>query len=192
MKIKWKGKLSETNTFPKNEIPLNAVPFLESHSKLEIYVMLVPIIIFIAGCFYIKFNFISETKINFLGYIIGFLLCIPFLTVHELLHVACFPPKATVEAFYTIWGVCLIPSMPLTKVRYICTLLLPALTLGIIPLLIWTFIPYYYITFNSILFILSAGCLTSAVGDLCKLIHVLKEMPKSSVAWVSGLKCYYY
>jgi hypothetical protein len=192
MKIKWKGKLNETNTFPENEIPINAVEFLGGQSKLEIFLMIVPIIIFIYGCVYIKSKFIGEYELNLLGYITGLLLCIPFLAVHEFLHAACFPQKSKIEIFYTNWGICIIPSTPLAKTRYICTLLLPAVTLGIIPLLIWTFIPYYYITFNSILFILSAGCLGSTVGDLCNLVHVIKEMPKGSVVMVSGLKCYYY
>ena len=148
MKIKWNGKLSQTNTYPLNEVPLNAVEFLDVQPKLSIVGMLVPIIIFIWGCFYIKTNFIGETKLNLTGYLTGFLLCIPFLAIHEFLHAICFPRGSSFQIYYNNWGICAAPSTPLTKSRYICALLLPAVVLGVIPLLAWIFIPYKYVTFN--------------------------------------------
>lgn len=94
-----------------DEIPLNAVEFMGGQSKLEIFLMLVPIIIFIYGCVYIKSNFLGEYELNLLG----------------------------------------------------------------------------YITFNSMLFILSARCIGSAVGNLCNLVHAIKEMTKGSVMMVLRL-----
>ncbi|MBU3157531.1 DUF3267 domain-containing protein (plasmid) [Clostridium estertheticum] len=192
MKVKWKGKLSEANTFPKNEIPLNAVQFLNNQRKSDIFVMLIPIIFFIVVCVYVKSNYIGKYNLNLVGYLTGFALAFPFISVHEFLHAVCFPPKCTVLVYYTNWGISLAPSSSIAKVRYICTLLLPAVILGVIPLLVWTFIPNYNITFNSILFILGSACLAIAVGDLCNLVHVIREMPKNSKMMVSGLNCYYY
>lgn len=192
MKVKWKGKLSETNTFPTTEIPSNAVQFLEPKSNLEYYIWVIPILIFVLGCVYIKANFISEFRLNMLGIGIGFLVILPCLIIHELLHVVCFPPNAKVEIFYSAAGMSVVTSTPIPKARYIFTLLLPALILGIIPLLIWFFIPVDYKTLNSAWFILSIGNLGGAVADFYNLVHVIKEMPKGSVMQVSGLKCYYY
>ncbi|MEQ8155176.1 MAG: DUF3267 domain-containing protein [Clostridiaceae bacterium] len=192
MKIKWKGKLSETNPFPTVEMPSNAVQFLEPKYKLESYIAVVPIIAFIAGCVYVRSHFIGEVKLNLPGYIIGFLLTVPFLTIHELLHAVCFPTNAVVEIFYTNSGLGAFTSTPIPKSRYIFTLLFPAIILGIIPLLTWVFVPYYSITLNSIWFILSAGNLGGTIVDFYNLVHAIKEMPKGSVLQVSGLNCYYY
>ncbi|MFL0198787.1 DUF3267 domain-containing protein [Clostridium sp. WILCCON 0269] len=192
MKVKWKGKLSETNTFPTTEIPPNAVEILNNQRKSDLFVMLIPIIIFIVVCIHVKSNYIGKYKLNLVGYLTGFILAFPFLAVHEFLHAMCFPPKSEVLVYYNNWGICLAPSSPISKIRYICTLLLPAIILGVIPLLVWTFIPIYNVTFNSMLFILGAACLGSSVGDLCNLVHVIREMPKNSVIMVSGLKCCYY
>jgi hypothetical protein len=192
MKIKWKGKLSETNTFPTSKIPSNALPFLESKSKLENYIAVVPIIIFVVVCVYIKSNFIAVVKLNLLGNVIGLLLTFPFLIIHELLHAICFPSNATVEIFYSASGLSVFPNAPISKSCYIFALLLPALILGIIPLLMWVFIPITNVTLYSIWFITSIGNLGGTTVDFYNLAHAIREMPKGSLLQLSGLKCYYY
>ncbi|WBW96027.1 DUF3267 domain-containing protein [Oceanirhabdus sp. W0125-5] len=192
MKLKWKGRLTESNTFPTTEVPSNSVQFLEPKSKLESYIAIVPILFFAIGCFYVKSNFLGELKLNLHGFIIGLLLTIPFLIIHELLHAVLFPPKSTVEIFYSTYGLSVVTCEPIPKLRYIFSLLLPALLLGVIPLLIWIFIPTNNATLNSLWFILCIGNLGSTTADLSNLFHALKEMPKGSVLQISGLKCYYY
>ena len=192
MKIEWKGKLSESNNLPETKVPLNAIQFLEPKSKMGSYIPVIPIIIFIVSCVYIKYNFIGAFKINLTGYIIGLIMTIPFLAIHEILHAICFISKTGVKIFYSAYGLSIIPNEPITKLRYIVTLLFPACIIGIIPLLLWVFIPINNTMFSSICFILSAGNLGGTTTDFYNLVQVIKKMPKKSVMQVSGLKCYYY
>ncbi len=192
MKMKWMGRLDEENTFPKSKIPLNAVQFLEPKWKFECYIPIIPIIIFILCCVYIKTNFIEEFTLNIIGIIIGFFLIIPFLIIHEFLHAICLPQESEVQFFYSSAGFSTVTTSPIPKLRYIVTLIFPSLVLGIIPLLIWFVIPVKYSILNSSWFILSIGNLGGAVVDFYNLFHAIKDMPRGSIIQISGFKCYYY
>lgn len=192
MKLKWKGKLSESNTFPKNYVPNNAIEFLNSNNKIEPYLSVIPIIILVIGSLYIKRNFVQEFNINIKGLIIGAVLLVPFIIIHEFLHALCFPKDCPTEIFYSPAGVSLIPCYAISKQRYITALLAPAIILGIIPLAIWTFIPFGNITINSIFFLVSIGNLGAASIDLYNLSQVIKKMPKNSYMITSEANCYYF
>ncbi|MGO5066242.1 DUF3267 domain-containing protein [Clostridium sporogenes] len=191
MKIKWKGRLSETNTLPTPKITPNSVQLLEPKYNLQYYIPIIPIIIFIVLCVYLKSKFVGDITLNSLGYIIGFLLIIPFSIIHELLHAVCLPSQATAEIFYSISGLSFVITTPIPKKRYIVILLFPALMTGIIPLIIWIFIPHKYVMLNSIWFILSSGNLATTVIDLYTLGQVIRQTPKGSVIQTCGYKCYY-
>lgn len=192
MILKWKGKLSENNTFPKNEVPKNAVRFLNPKFQMEPYLGAIPIIILIIACVLFKRNFIEEYTLNIKGYIIGFLLTIPFLIVHEFLHVICLPKEVIAEVFWSPAGISLIPCSPISKGRYAIMLIVPLIVIGLIPLLIWTFIPFNNITLSSIIFLLSAGNLGGTSIDLYNLYQVIKVMPKNSHMITSETNCYYF
>ncbi|WP_027626389.1 DUF3267 domain-containing protein [Clostridium lundense] len=192
MKIKWRGKLSKTNTFSPIKIPLNSVQLLDPKYKLQYYIPIIPILIFIVLCVYCKTGFMWKFTLNSVGYIIGFLLIIPFSIIHELLHASCLPSKGKAEIFYSVSGFCFVATTPTSRKRYILITLFPALMLGIIPLLIWIFIPYKYVMLNSIWFTLSSGNLASSVIDLYTLAQVINQTPKGSSIIQSGFECYYY
>lgn len=192
MTLSWKGKLSEKNTFPKNEVPTNAVRFLNPKYQIEPYLGAIPIFIIIIACIFFKRNFIEEYTLNIKGYIIGGLLTIPFLIVHEFLHAICFPKEGIAEVFWSPAGISLIPCSPISKRRYVIILIVPAIIIGLIPLLIWTFIPFNNITLSSILFILSCGNLGGTSIDLYNLYQVIKVLPKNSHMITSGTNCYYF
>lgn len=192
MTLKWKGKLSEKNTFPKNNIPINAVRFLNPKYQVEPYLGAIPIFILVIACILFKRNFIIEYTLNIKGFIIGLLLTIPFLILHEFLHAICFPKEGIVEVFWSPAGISLIPCIPISKRRYMITLIVPLIIIGLIPLLIWTFVPFNNITLSSIILILSSGNLGGASNDLYNLYQVIKVMPKNSYMITSGTNCYYF
>lgn len=192
MKLKWKGKLSETNSFPENYIPNNATQFLNSNSKIIPYIPVIYIFIIIFIAMYIKRNFIGQFNLDIKGWVIGLILTIPFLIIHEFLHAVCFPKECSAEVFYSPAGISIIPCVPISKLRYAITLAIPAITIGLIPLLAWVFIPFTNITVSSIIFIISIGNLGGTTNDLYNLSQVLKKMPKGSFMITSGTNCYYY
>ncbi|MBZ9685568.1 metalloprotease family protein [Clostridium estertheticum] len=192
MTLKWKGLLSETNHFPQNNVPKNATQFLNSKSKIKPYTPVIPILILVFIAVYLKRNFIGQFNLDIKGIVIGLILTIPFLIIHEFLHAVCFTKDCTAEMFYSPVGVSIIPCVPISKLRYAITLVVPAIIIGLIPLLIWTFIPFANTTLNSIIFILSIGNLGGTTNDLYNLSQVIKEMPKGSFMITSGINCYYY
>lgn len=192
MKLKWKGKLSETNSFPKNYVPKNATQFLNSKSKIMPYTPVIPIFILIFSAISIKRNFIEGFNLDLKGWAIGLILTIPFLIIHELLHAICLPKECNAELFYSPAGISLVPCVPISKLRYAIVLITPAIVIGLIPLFIWTFIPITNITVSSIIFVVSAGNLGGTTIDLYNLSQVLKKMPKGSFLITSGTNCYYY
>lgn len=192
MKLKWKGRLSETNTFPKNNIPTNAVRFLNSKSQIEPYLGVIPILILVIACIFFKRNFIEEYTLNIKGLIIGGLLTIPFLIVHEFLHAICFKKEGIAEIFWSPAGISIIPCSPMGKQRYAITLIVPSIVIGLIPLLFWTFVSFNNITLSTIIFILSIGNLGGTSNDLYNLYQLIKVMPKNSHMITSGTNCYYF
>ena len=139
-----------------------------------------------------KRNFIEEYTLNIKGLIIGGVLTIPFLIVHEFLHAICFPKEGIAEVFWSLAGISLIPCSPISKGRYIIILIVPAIIIGLIPLLIWTFVPFNNITLSSILFTLSCGNLGGTCIDLYNLYQVIKVLPKNSYMITSESNCYYF
>lgn len=192
MKFKWKGKLSESNQFPKNSVPANSVKFLNSKSNIEPYLGVIPILILVIGAIVFKRTFVSEYTLNINGIVIGGLLIIPFLIIHEFLHAICFPKESVAEIFWSSVGISFIPCNPISKKRYAITLLVPFIILGVLPLLIWSFIQFNNVTLSSIIFILSIGNLGGTSNDLYNLYQVIKKMPKNSYMITSGINCYYY
>lgn len=192
MILKWKGLLSETNRFPENDVPKDSIEFLNPSSKLAPYTPVIPILILIIVSIYLKRVLIGQFHLDIKGMIIGLILTIPFLIIHEFIHTAFFPRDCTAEIFYSPAGISIIPCTPILKSRYALILIAPALIIGLIPLLIWTFVPITNITLSSLVFILSIGNLGGTTNDFYNLSQVIKKMPKNSFMITSGTRCYYY
>jgi Protein of unknown function (DUF3267). len=192
MTLKWKGRLSEKNTFPKNNVPTNAVRFLNPKSQIEPYLGVIPILVLVIACIYFKRNFIIEFTLDIKGMIIGIILTMPFLIIHEFLHAICFPRDGVAEIFWSPAGISIIPCNPISKLRYTITLIVPAIIIGLIPLFIWTSVPFSNTTLSSIVFILSIGNLGGTSNDMYNLYQAIKVMPKNSYMITSKTNCYYF
>ncbi len=192
MTLKWKGRLSEKNTLPKNNVPTNAVRFLNPKSQIEPYLGIIPILVLVFACIYFKRNFIAEYTLDIKGILIGGILIIPFLIIHEFLHAICFPKDGVAEIFWAPAGISIIPCIPISKQKYTIALIVPAIIIGLIPLFIWTFIPFVNTTLSSTIFILSIGNLGGTSNDVYNLYQVIKVMPKNSFVISSETNCYYF
>ncbi|MDK7629721.1 DUF3267 domain-containing protein [Clostridium perfringens] len=124
--------------------------------------------------------------------LIGLIVSMAFLVVHELLHAMCFPREYTAEIFYSPAGLSIIHCAPISKTRYAIILVVPAVILGLLPLIIWTFIPFTNTTLSLILFIVSIGDLGGTSNDLYNFYQVIKVMPKNSFMITSKANCYFF
>lgn len=192
MNIIYKGKLTEKNKLPKNDIPKNSIQFLNPKSKIEPYLGVIPILLVIIVTVWFKRNFIMNFTLDIKGMFIGLLLTIPLLILHEFLHALCLPKHTPIEMFWSPAGIMLIPCKPISKLRYSITLIVPAIILGLIPLFIWTFIPFTNITLSSVLFLLSIANLGGCSIDVYNLFQVIRVMPKGSQMITSETNCYYF
>lgn len=192
MKIIWRGKLNKISTVSTVEIPKDSAEFLKPKRTFEYYIAVIPIAVFFLFCAYIKSHFIAKVRMNLLGEIIGLLLAILLISIHELLHAICFPPEAIVEIYYNKYGLGTMSNSPISKKRFIIISILPVFVLGFIPLILWTFIPIQNITLNSICCFSAAGSLGGGTVDLFSAVNTLINVPNGMMIKTIGSKAYYY
>lgn len=193
----YKGRLKKLDDLPKGELPDNAVTFKEPKNLVQVnllaLVFIIPALILIIGiCI---FSVIIGTRdtvpfINqwlFLGMILSFL----FIPVHELLHGICFEKNAVVEFYYSPLAFLTFSLSPVSKKRFIFMSLCPQLVLGWLPLILWAFIPFPESVGDTIyffgLFSAISGC-----GDDINVFNAIRQMPKGSIAQMSGVRTYWF
>lgn len=150
-----------------------------------IVAMLVPAAIFSA-----KYAVLGETPMVFslVGILIGCVLALP----HELIHGLCFPKGSQVKLYQMmrpsrIFVTC---AQPMSKARFVFLSLVPAIVLGLIPLLIWFFISPYSFWARTIFSIGFMSIITSG-RDYMHIIKVLGEAPPFARIVMSGARIYY-
>lgn len=102
------------------------------------------------------------------------------------------PNESVIEVFYNNYGVGIIPSKPISKNKYLISLILPFLVLGIVPTLTWAVTPITNITFHSIFCICAFANLSFCIVDLYSVFDSIFNIPKGSTIYFSGTKNYYY
>ncbi len=192
MKLVWKGKLTKDKGFPKPEIPKDAKVFLGDENSWYIYIIGIAILILGIVLLKFKLNYFEGLRMKRIGYLIGLALAFLFMAVHELIHGLSCPRGSTVNYYYSIYGITCYPLSPMTRNRYIFMAIVPAVILGLIPLVIWIFMPVKFVMTNSILFTFSLGSLGGSAADLYNILKTSIKVPKNSYIQASGTKVYWF
>ena len=200
VKLRYKGVCKDMTKLPIGELPENAIKFVEPESKeaLESAVLLymVPPIIVIGLALHI--GFLVHGRINItidinywwtLPIIIA--LSLVALVVHEILHAICFGKDSEVDLYVTSSLVFVHSLTPISKRRFISMCLLPNVVLGLIPLIVWTFVPMPAPA-GTILFFVAAVMLLSGCGDYMNSLNAYRQMPKGSMQQLSGMNSYWF
>ncbi len=188
MKIQWIGKYTGDN-LPAADIrdPSHELPEVTSKSA----VLLVPIILVLLAILTIKSRFLTgvilDRRFLLVGLICGFLL----FPIHELLHGVCFPKGSTVYLFYTAYGLGTTCLSPVPKSRFVFLNVFPSLILGVLPLIVFLFVPKELSVLSSILFGISFVNIGASYADYMNVIHLLK-VPRDAMIQISGEKIYWY
>lgn len=195
MTLKFKGFIKDCNTLEKSELPQNAVKFKEPENAVKLNLMAsvwcFPLLIIIL-IFEVTKNLLWDKNFSHsICNIYGVLICLLFIIIHELLHAICFPKNAQVNLYFTIWGAFVVSSYPITKIRFIILSLLPSIILGIIPLIVWVFIPKDNLL-TQILFSFGSLSLLMGCADMLNVFNAITQMPKGSVQQLSGFNSYWY
>ncbi len=141
MKIKWLRKYTGNN-LPTVEQKSDAktLPAVTTKS----IVMLLPILLLFVLCVYCKRRYLGGIAFSRIDWMIGLVIALVFFPVHELLHAFCFPAKSEVFMFYTMQGLGITCTTPITRNRFILVNLIPSTVLGLIPLILFMVIPHTY------------------------------------------------
>jgi len=192
MKLKWKGKLTEGNAFVYPDLPEDAKSFSDSKSSWKMLLLIIPVLAMAYVGIQIRLKYVDGIMFSKGALFFGVALAIPFLFIHELLHAICCPKGSIVNMYWSTAGISLIPTCPIKKQRYIIMALLPTLILGIIPFLLWLFIPAIDAILGSVIFAFSIGSLSMSIGDIFNVLIALKKMNHNSYLITSAMQIYIF
>ena len=187
MKIKWIGKFD--GNLPTAELPSTASPLGIATSKSALFA--VPLLAIAVLFLLVKINTMG-VRIDRTSFFIGIGIALIFTAAHELLHAVCFPSGHEVIMYYTSMGLGITSIAPLSKKRFLLINLLPMVKLGIVPLIVWLFLPKDCVVVNSILFAFSFFHLGASYGDLQNITNAIRNVPKNATIQISGDQIYWY
>lgn len=192
MKIAWKGFLNEHNLFIYSDLPADAKKLFSDKNAWAAYLLIIPVLIIAYIGIRLRLPYVTGFMFTKWAVLAGVAISLPFLVVHELIHAICCPKTSEIFLYVTSAGICLIPTCPLSKHRYIMMAMMPTVILGICPFLVWLFHPELNVQTGSILFGFSIGSLSMCIGDIYNVILAAAKMTSQSVLVTSGKDCYYF
>ena len=192
MKIAWKGFLNEHNLFIYPDLPMDAKKLISDGRAWVTYLLIIPVLIMAYAGIRLRLPYVTGSMFIKWAALVGVALSLPFLVVHEFIHAICCPKAAEIFLYVTSAGICLIPTCPLRKYRYIIMAMMPTVILGIAPFLVWLFHPGLNVQTGSVLFGFSVGSLSMCIGDMYNAILAAAKMTSESVLVTSGKDCFYF
>ena len=197
VKLVIKGAYRGEEQLPTAHLPENAVPYLEPDDPAALNRaacrFLLPCFLLAVVIVLLKLFSPSGFTFHIGGIFLGILLFFPLIPLHELLHAICFPRDAVVELYYSLKDmlVFVVSVAPISKRRFIWMSLFPNLLLGLVPLLIFLFLPLHSFA-GSLLFGLGLYGLSVGVGDYLNAWNTLRQVPKGAMTVLSGFHSYWY
>lgn len=192
MKLIWKGKLTEETAFQYPKLPENAVSLHNPKYEWTMYLLIVPVLALAYAAIQIRLPHIDGIMFSRPALLVGVVLALALLIVHEFIHAIFCPKAAIIYAYYSSAGISLVPTCKLGKARYLVVAAMPNLILGIVPLIIWTTCPQINATIGSIIFTIAIGSLAMGIGDIYNIILAIAKMPQKSSIVTSGMNCYFF
>ena len=196
-KIIWKGIIKSEDDFPTAKIPKNAIKIEteEDIKKMQLKALpfIIPSILICFICMFVK-TFIANQQVIHIGFLlIGVLVGLLLLIVHEFLHAIAFPKNATVyigimpKSFAAV----ALSASPVKRNRLIWISILPII-LGIIPLILFCIAPIHLKVFNGLMFGIAIMGMTSVYPDIYNIYHILKVVPRHASIQNNKNEMYYF
>jgi len=197
MNLEFKGFYKNVEQLPVADLPERAVKFKEPDSMLKLNLIaslfVIPVIILIILAIALKSYLFGEdiymVYFNLWAIILALLTIFP----HEVLHAICFPKDQKVQLWLmpAFLGAFVVSTAPISKRRFIFLSLLPNIVFGLLPLIIWIFLPIES-EFAASILTFSVLCLLFGVGDYLNVFNAIWQMPKGSIQQLSGMNSYWY
>ncbi|MBR7082032.1 MAG: DUF3267 domain-containing protein [Oscillospiraceae bacterium] len=217
MAIKFKGYRKDIKkALPESDLPDNAVKFREPNSvfALNMWALLfsIPAILIVVGFAFLKrriypeqislfykliissefYNLPVSALLNALyNCIISLLLFLLCIVPHELLHAIAFHRDADVDIYFTSSVALCYSHDVISKRRFIGLSLLPSFVLGILPLIVWLFIPPSSNAADIVYFTAALNFIAGA-GDFMNVFNAMTQMPRGTYQQLSGFNSYWF
>lgn len=196
MRFVWKGKYEDESQLEKGNLPKSAVKFREPDTFFKMMLaslwFIIPVIILVGIAIYIKAELgnLSKTpdSFNLLGFLLAFIGIVP----HEIIHALLLPKDAEVHFWYSPKSISAFvhSTYPISKNRFIMISLAPNIILGLIPLIVWIFIPENDL--SDVLLSFANLSLLMGLGDYLNVFNTMRQMPKDAMTQLSGFNSYWY
>lgn len=190
MTLKWMGMIGKHNSLPSPVVPSGAKLLIDK--EWPMYILIVPLLLLAYGCIVAKRPFVTGVLFTKGPLFFGVGVAVLFLVVHELIHALFCPRKSEILIYGAATGICMIPTCPLRKQRYIIVAIMPTILLGICPLVIWLILTDLAPLMSSALFAFSIGSLSMCIGDIYNVLLAARKMTSKSLLITSRNACYYY
>jgi len=199
MKLILKGEFKSKDQLTIGQLPENAIKFeepesMEALNKAAAF-FLIPVVLMLIFFYILKFGFSFDLKNLFSsGYILGFLIAFLCVIPHELLHGICFPKEAEVELWWSPKNLIVFvhSTAPITKMRFIMLSLLPSFVFGMLPLILWLFVPVSESGLGSALWGFGMISLFLGVGDFLNVYNAFRQVPNGALTQLSGFHSYWF
>lgn len=188
-----KGFDGDLEKLPKKEVP-GAVQFKEYESMEKLSLVANLLAVGIAVIFAIPLVMVVMRQVKGDGFsvelwqlILLLFLEIVTIPVHECLHASVFRGEVEFYTYIRKGLAFVVGPEDMTKGHFVFMSLLPNLVLGIIPYILFFFMPD-----QLWLGIWALGNIASGAGDYINIYHALTQMPKGSLTFMSGMHSYWY
>lgn len=195
MKLIFKN-FTSYDDLEKGVLPEDAVCFEEGDTIEEVLKAAMwyhyPLIGLVLTIIFLKWFVFKSLGLSLLGFVIGSILSLPFLMVHELIHALLLPKNEPIYIYQALKkGVLFVLSTEaMSKGRFIVMSLMPSLVLGVLPLISWLFLEKGLV--SSTVFFFSLPMLFGGIGDLYNVSNTLKQVPKGAYVKLSGIHSYWF
>lgn len=196
MKMIRKGYYNDESQLDKGNLPPNAVKFRQPEStvkrNLTALWFCIPVVIILGLAIFVKRKMGllegSANDWNLIGFALAMLVFVP----HELIRARFFPRDAEVHFWYhrKTSKAFILSTYPISRKRFMLIALVPSIISGLLPLIIWLFIPDNSIA--SIVISFAKLCLLVRAGDYYNVFTTLTQVPSGAKIQASGLKFYWY
>ena len=144
-------------------------------------------------CMLLKTFITNEKVISITFLLIGIIIGVLLIIVHELLHAIAFPKNATVyigiiPKYLTAVA---LSSSPVKRNRFIFLSIVPII-LGIIPLIIFCFSSNNLKELNGLMFGMAIMGMVSIYPDIYNIFNILKVVPKNATIQNNKNETYYF
>lgn len=191
--VKWIGLITDDYEFTYEPIPENAKLINEDNIMSKgfaagvVGVIIGFIVLFLKK--YLKNG--GELPIMREYIVIGCIIGIIMIVIHEWLHLVCYPRSG--KGFMGIEGIfpfsfC---ASPVSRNRFIVSSLLPII-LGIVPLSFFYFFPTDWMIIDTIMWCVGTVSLATPGNDYVEVFLVLKQVPRQAVIQSGSEGFYWY